>query len=1760
MDGLQFPSMNVMAFMQDYDKRWFDENESNFDFEPYENVEISNEMGSIAQNSQNNQGLLIQQNNQTTAEMENAGRIRPYTNPIHTEHNYEEIGTIDSTTFQSNAFMKELGGTSQDIGFAERNAEFPHKSKQEMNYDSILGIPYHQMGGQEETLGSYMAVNGEQTEVTLSILGIGEDIHAGNKILIEINSEKMAAVLDSGSPYSLLHKKLLYTIPDLSKCELLDSNIPSLFGAGGSQLRILGRIQVNVMFANRKCLVNFHVVSSLTTPILLGNDFLSDYSIVMDYSEHRAHIPSFYKVISLQDIMIPPESQMTIKAEIESENNHFGFGMLKLFDFIRKCFLGNKNVFCHVQDSQMRVTIHNKDKKMMFLQKNDMIGRLRFIECDTMMCDYDDNQDPITFQGNYAAFRKLMDTSTHLIDGRQIECPKPSDAIYYIDYLPELEPIQEEEEFTEIKAVHYMQDDMRMARSEYIRQNQEPYAVKIHEDLWEYPHEIGHIDPMLTEQEKLEKITALQELVNGIKSDNLGKTTRQEVIDTLMKFNTAISFNETDSSTIRGLRAKLILKSNKIPTCKPMALHPRKKKILDEYIDLMMRKQIVTFSNSGYSHPVFLTLKSSGKGLPPEQLEMKHWRFLSDLRSINALLAQSQYSQITVEQLLLCISMRSCGSEEICMSTADFHNGYQQLKLTKDSRAITAFHSRHGKLEYLVLPQGCISSCSLFCKAVGRVLGNLNSTGVFVYIDDCVLVGPKEDHLKLIHDTLERFSLYNVKVKLSKLKLFQDTITFLEFVITSEKIMACPKKTEIIARIPYPRTRTETKKFLGCCQYFRRVIYMYSEAAAPLYQLTRPSCEFKFTDIHKKAVDTIKTRLIESCGNYLPVASRKWIIHSDSSAHTISAVLSQIKYEKNKEILLPVSFDSRVLTDSEKRYCIAFLEIKALYWAIKTYQKYIATSSFIIRCDSKAAISIVKNCDYESLPSKVVRWVSYINSHSFQISYVPSQLNVSDYFTRVSLEKEEEDDSQQGETIAYIAATKQINNNFPSFSYEDLEGQELINLFNQNRKSEVSEMQCDSDMIQNREVLVVTRGMKQRQELEEMKKIGRNDNGETESTIKESELETENEIAREKPTRQLNPTATDRSWEYLQDLVMSFPYEKTNKMTSPLAQKLAHRHKPILRPITEDDAKLLKELKAHQSGFTMDKWVYSQLEDESLKPLIDFLKSGKLPNKTRKIRRLLNMESHYILHEGKLLCRIRKNGQVQLVVPNRYKRTLCTLLHESIFGAHKSATKMYSLARKNYYFVGMFAYMEKHAKSCKSCQEHQSRPQGKYELNPTTMYEGALVHVTLDLVTNLPSSSYAYQEEIYRKFLKDKRASCYRPVKYKHLMVATCQTTNLIIASPLITLHTEEVVHHFIHDVLLQSSGIKTINCDNGSNLISKIQKALYKKLNIRLLNSTVRSPSSQGLCEKANGMILSGLKRYLASKCNKWLSYLPYVVYSLNAAPQYWSSFSAHELRYGQEGIDFMKLNMQNSMTEFTKSQTLGEFLMGWSEARRLSEMQKLEAKRKMKISHDKNLRPYPFYAGDLVYMRVFPKVEKTQQDTKKLKLLGKWSGCYRILQVFPDNKMPLAKLQNIHTGKCLERWIPFRYLKPAHSREPVTVDEELYSWPTSFEVKETITPQQVVNWVEPVRMLDETRNQKELIEFFPFLDSNYNGMDGTEGTNIDKMDQYILVTDNMNESECSSGSPKGQGMNKIHENEVEMQDGSQYVKTASPTIQQNQ
>ena len=145
------------------------------------------------------------------------------------------------------------------------------------------------------------------------------------------------------------------------------------------------------------------------------------------------------------------------------------------------------------------------------------------------------------------------------------------------------------------------------------------------------------------------------------------------------------------------------------------------------------------------------------------------------------------------------------------------------------------------------------------------------------------------------------------------------------------------------------------------------------------------------------------------------------------------------------------------------------------------------------------------------------------------------------------------------------------------------------------------------------------------------------------------------------------------------------------------------------------------------------------------------------------------------------------------------------------------------------------------------------------------------------------------------------------PGGYTHLLVAIDKFSKWIEARPITRIKSEQVVPFFTN-IIYRFGVPNLIIMDNCTQFTGKKFLRFCDDYHIRVDWSAVAHPQTNGQVERANSMILQGLKPRIFNKLNKfgrrWLTELPSVIWSLGTTPSRATGFSPFFLVYGAEAM----------------------------------------------------------------------------------------------------------------------------------------------------------------------------------------------------------------------------------------------------------------
>ncbi|KAL4011164.1 hypothetical protein IC575_028213 [Cucumis melo] len=214
-------------------------------------------------------------------------------------------------------------------------------------------------------------------------------------------------------------------------------------------------------------------------------------------------------------------------------------------------------------------------------------------------------------------------------------------------------------------------------------------------------------------------------------------------------------------------------------------------------------------------------------------------RLCIDYRELNKVTVKNRYPLPRIDDLFDQLQGATV------FSKIDLRSGYHQLRIRDGDIPKTAFRSRYGHYEFVVMSFGLTNAPAVFMDLMNRVFKDFLDSFVIVFIDDILIYSKTEaEHEEHLHQVLETLRANKLYAKFSKCEFWLRKVTFLGHVVSSEGVSVDPAKIEAVTNWTRPSTVSEIRSFLGLAGYYRRFVEDFSRIASPLTRLTRrePLC------------------------------------------------------------------------------------------------------------------------------------------------------------------------------------------------------------------------------------------------------------------------------------------------------------------------------------------------------------------------------------------------------------------------------------------------------------------------------------------------------------------------------------------------------------------------------------------------------------------------------------------------------------------------------------------------------------------------------------------------------------------------------------------------------------------------------------------------------------------------------------------------------------------------------------------------------
>lgn len=417
-------------------------------------------------------------------------------------------------------------------------------------------------------------------------------------------------------------------------------------------------------------------------------------------------------------------------------------------------------------------------------------------------------------------------------------------------------------------------------------------------------------------------------------------------------------------------------------------------KVLRDWLDENLRKGFIRPSASPVASPV-LFVKKPGGGL----------RLCIDFRALNNVTVKDRYPlPLTTETLNNLQGMKF-------FTKIDIISAFNNVRMRPGQEYLTAFRTRFGLFESLVMPFGLTATPATFQRFINDTLREYLDLFCSAYLDDILIYSrTKEEHSAHVRAVLQKLRDAGLFAKMPKCEFFVPETKFLGMIVGRDGIRMDPEKIKTVREWKSPSCLTDVQAFIGFSNFYRRFIRDFSKIVAPMVALTRKDTPFRWNEECEHAFQRLKSAFVDA-----PVLmpfdwAKEVILETDASDYVSAGVLSQ--YDDDG-ILRPVAFFSKKHTPAECNYEIYDKELLAIIRCFEEWRPELEGCELPVRI-----LTDHRNLEYftttKQLNRRQARWSEMLSRFNFKIVYRPGkQGQKPDALTRRSEDMPEEGDERR---------------------------------------------------------------------------------------------------------------------------------------------------------------------------------------------------------------------------------------------------------------------------------------------------------------------------------------------------------------------------------------------------------------------------------------------------------------------------------------------------------------------------------------------------------------------------------------------------------------------------------------------------------------------------------------------------------------------------------------------------------------------------
>ncbi|KAF8751595.1 hypothetical protein RHS01_08617, partial [Rhizoctonia solani] len=282
-------------------------------------------------------------------------------------------------------------------------------------------------------------------------------------------------------------------------------------------------------------------------------------------------------------------------------------------------------------------------------------------------------------------------------------------------------------------------------------------------------------------------------------------------------------------------------------------------------------------SKSSISSPVMFVPKKDGS-----------CQLVVDYRCLNNQTKKNIYPLPCPDDLMAQL----CGAK--VFTKLNLQWGYNNICVKEGDKWKTAFRTKYGLYESLVMTFGLTNTPASFQHFMNKLFKDLLDVCVIIYLND-ILIYSRDDasHTQHVHEVLRHLMENQLFCKASKCTFHVTSVEYLGIIVLDKGFSLDKLKIQAVQEWPTPTKVKEVQLFLGFANFLCWFVANFSHIARPLHNLVKKDTTWKWNTKEQEAFQRLKDAITNALVLCHTDPTKPYFLETDASGAALGSILSQ---------------------------------------------------------------------------------------------------------------------------------------------------------------------------------------------------------------------------------------------------------------------------------------------------------------------------------------------------------------------------------------------------------------------------------------------------------------------------------------------------------------------------------------------------------------------------------------------------------------------------------------------------------------------------------------------------------------------------------------------------------------------------------------------------------------------------------------------------------------------------------------------------